>query len=646
MSLQIGENNIMSSQDKTDGSLKHNTGYRVSKISGHNAQATLEEAAKTSKEATSKIPVPDAYGADKTRMKHTKCLNQVELQLTEGVAAFWKNKAFSDVEVHCGLDGGVVLAHRIVLASISSFLRRILESSLMKETEDNSTLIIPDVSSEDINHLLTMVCVGSTEMAEVKEPLKYLGFSHDSYSNFNERSNRKKPSKEFHFQAINKLNRLNTITNDKYRNEEENITFHRDNSISDPTVTLSPTEELQMISDSPTSLVVPLSSSGKSSLVWNYFNPLQNERTKCKSCDQEMKTFDGSTSGMLRHLRRNHPVLYNEWKMAKDSKSPRNQDPDSIGNVQHPIWGHYQKKDNDTHLLTCKGCQKDVEDIELPSLENHLKETHSETFQLYISEIDEFCKPFLEPTSKKPKKPSIRSAIWQYFKRTETRNLNECCICAAKVRCNKMGTSNMIRHLERYHTNEYDNFVSDNSRLIASNGSHVKSHAKTKKKRGPKPNNVEIDPSDRTCSDCGKFFSGRAAMRFHKRVVHSGVRPFKCEECGMTFARGDSFKGHTHSTTRSFLCTICGKTFGRKNIRDQHERAHRGDRRYNCKFCNRKFMTNQQKMNHERVHTGEKPHQVRYLLITKNDTMIILKSDRLMAIYNETIFLFIVHRLW
>ena len=54
--------------------------------------------------------------------------------------------------------------------------------------------------------------------------------------------------------------------------------------------------------------------------------------------------------------------------------------------------------------------------------QNHLKETHSETFQLYISEVDEFCKPFLESAPKKPKKPSIRSAIWQYFKRTESRN--------------------------------------------------------------------------------------------------------------------------------------------------------------------------------------------------------------------------------
>ena len=91
--------------------------------------------------------------------------------------------------------------------------------------------------------------------------------------------------------------------------------------------------------------------------------------------------------------------------------------------------------------------------------------------------------------------------------------------------------------------------------------------------------------------------------------MHSGIRPYKCEQCGMTFARQDSWKGHTHSKVRSFLCSICGKTFARRNIRDTHERAHLNDRRYPCSFCGKKFMTNQQRTNHERTHTGEKPFQ-------------------------------------
>lgn len=107
------------------------------------------------------------------------------------------------------------------------------------------------------------------------------------------------------------------------------------------------------------------------------------------------------------------------------------------------------------------------------------------------------------------------------------------------------------------------------------------------------------------------FFQSFVTNCFHSiQCVHSGIRPYKCEECGMTFARQDSWKGHTHSKVRSFLCSICGKTFARRNIRDTHERAHLNDRRYPCSYCGKKFMTNQQRTNHERTHTGEKPFQV------------------------------------
>ena len=38
--------------------------------------------------------------------------------LRRGVAEFWSSKAFTDVEVVCGVDGGTILAHRIVLVRV------------------------------------------------------------------------------------------------------------------------------------------------------------------------------------------------------------------------------------------------------------------------------------------------------------------------------------------------------------------------------------------------------------------------------------------------------------------------------------------------------------------------------------------------
>ena len=784
-------------------------------------------------------------GVCESKTGDNKCLNEMEKQLIDGVATFWKSKAFSDIEIHCGKDGGIVLAHRILLATISPFLKVSMQSLTASDTE-NTILLIPDVSSENITGFLDMVCSGSTEPAVIREELQYLGFCHDSYlkqkiyqnDKINPDSPRNVPKSdgerklngdqqpfddygifetdhgsnhisssslvrdisaqyEKHGKARDKkLNQTNLLWNyfiakDKRHaickscsaecktgiRNYSSLSRHLRNShpklykefiigkralVSDRASSL---KQEECIDGSSEESNVLSGGSNKSSLVWNYFTSLPNDRTKCNSCDQEMRTFDGSTSGMLRHLRRNHEDLYSVWKVKKEkrqhnsilgnslhpiwsyfevTKEPKsykclicnsmielpdmqmvlleehlkihheeafkdfnkklidenlqhnfkdltkgrtgvggfhgkfsrvwklyeqigqdqakcnecgtilrvfsnstsgllrhikrhhellynefnksrgkqfNIDPNNIRNDNHPIWEWFSKKKEQNGTSSCKECKKKMEPSDLPSLTDHLKEFHPEKHISYNISLKHFMDTLTTSSSlTNSKKSGIRSAIWKYFKKTENRNLNDCSICGTNVRCIKMGTSNMIRHLQHYHLNEYENFLKENSNNVISVEKQLSPSQNTvteeKKRRGAKPKTKETDPADRTCPDCGKSFSGRAAMRFHRRVVHSGIRPFKCEECGMTFARGDSFKGHTHSKTRSFLCTICGKTFGRKNIRDQHERAHKGDRRYNCNYCNRKFMTNQQRMNHERVHTGEKPYQVIQLLDT------------------------------
>ena len=111
------------------------------------------------------------------------------------------------------------------------------------------------------------------------------------------------------------------------------------------------------------------------------------------------------------------------------------------------------------------------------------------------------------------------------------------------------------------------------------------------------------------CEVCGKVYAKRKGLLVHMEAVHSGKRPYVCQECGVSFARKESFQRHTHEEVRQFLCSVCGKTFARRHIRDIHERAHYGDKRYPCSYCNKKFVTNQKKTIHERIHTGEKPFE-------------------------------------
>ena len=123
------------------------------------------------------------------------------------------------------------------------------------------------------------------------------------------------------------------------------------------------------------------------------------------------------------------------------------------------------------------------------------------------------------------------------------------------------------------------------------------------------------DTERRTCPECGKCYSSRQAMTYHRKVVHSGARPFKCDKCEATFARVDSHRAHaaicgidpserqgrggdadgaaflcsvkksleswvdnTEYCTNIFSLQVCGKTFARQSARNVHEKSH-GERR-------------------------------------------------------------------
>ena len=231
-----------------------------------------------------------------------------------------------------------------------------------------------------------------------------------------------------------------------------------------------------------------------------------------------------------------------------------------------------------------------------------------------------------------------RLTIWKYFKVIDEVSAS-CLTCQKSVRTENSSTTSLTRHLKFDHVEKFKELDSGTGQedpehetnekvpavdvLKQSNHANVKNIdaeldkrtmqrpskiIEEKKPKSAKPKKLP-GPEAKTCPDCQKLFSCRPAMLYHRRTVHSGVRPHKCEDCGATFARLDSFKAHSHSLERSFLCSVCGKAFARKNIRDVHERSHYGDKRYNCGHCEKKFMTNQQRKNHERVHTGERPFQ-------------------------------------
>ncbi|XP_034516118.1 zinc finger protein 311 isoform X2 [Ailuropoda melanoleuca] len=111
------------------------------------------------------------------------------------------------------------------------------------------------------------------------------------------------------------------------------------------------------------------------------------------------------------------------------------------------------------------------------------------------------------------------------------------------------------------------------------------------------------------CADCGKSFSGRAALVLHERV-HSGEKPHACRECGKAFKTRSQLSVHrvTHTGEKPFGCAQCGKAFGSRAALCRHRKAHSGEKPHACGACGKAFESRSRLRLHQLVHSGEKPH--------------------------------------
>ena len=135
------------------------------------------------------------------------------------------------------------------------------------------------------------------------------------------------------------------------------------------------------------------------------------------------------------------------------------------------------------------------------------------------------------------------------------------------------------------------------------------------------------------CDECGKHFEnlrylkkhlkthGEKVFECHKREVgfsqskgltahtHSGLKPFKCEECGSGFAAAQDLKRHiyTHTGERPFKCKECGAGFTRSWGLNNHMHKHSGEKPFKCEQCGAGFVMRQGLKRHLISHSGEKP---------------------------------------
>lgn len=118
------------------------------------------------------------------------------------------------------------------------------------------------------------------------------------------------------------------------------------------------------------------------------------------------------------------------------------------------------------------------------------------------------------------------------------------------------------------------------------------------------------------CDVCKKEFTTPKRAAAHMRI-HTGERPFRCEQCGNTFRIYQSLMVHrrvvhegrkVYGNKGLFPCHICRKIFSTKHYRDEHVRIHTGERPHVCKICGRAFTHGTSLVQHTALHSDIRPY--------------------------------------
>lgn len=92
------------------------------------------------------------------------------------------------------------------------------------------------------------------------------------------------------------------------------------------------------------------------------------------------------------------------------------------------------------------------------------------------------------------------------------------------------------------------------------------------------------------CEFCGKGYSGRHALRTHRRQ-HTNEAPYRCEFCARSFRQRVSLRGHLKTVhhveeENTVVCDKCGKGFTTIVALNSHTRLHT---EVKCSFCSDTF---------------------------------------------------------
>ena len=305
--------------------------------------------------------------------------DEVKVETKNLICDAWNTKAFSDVQILCGFDNGVVKTSRLFLSGLSSQLCKVL----LEHNKEETIVMLPDVESKVLSDFLDNVCLGLDDVAVVDPSLAYLGFGNITAGSL---------------KSVAHSGDSLELNQDK--DSDANIAEIFSSSKSYLDESQSGERDQEVVEGGKTG-TQKMKGPKTKSLVWKFFDRVGRTVSRCKVCKTELKADKGTTTSMHVHLKRFHSRVYMPALAVQGSRAALEPKPvvklevDKVdGEVDSEprkgrakvkrslIWNYFEQL-ADTGSAKCNSCDKIIKtpDGSTSILGYHLRLKHSDEFE-------------------------------------------------------------------------------------------------------------------------------------------------------------------------------------------------------------------------------------------------------------------------